>query len=100
MTGPAIDVDRVGVAGQLNTLGGIVRELEGALHGFPLAADGGSASNEIALIVAMLKTKAERVVAAEQGFSILALDVVDRLLTGDQDAADVFTKISAANFDD
>lgn len=100
MTGWSIEIDKVGLRDQLNSFGYLVGELKSPLSGFPVAADAGSASSEVATIVATLKAQAESVVAAETALSALALDVVDQLLAGDENAADTFDKIADVNFDD
>ncbi len=99
MSGKSIDINLVGVKDQLNTFGYVVGDLVGALKGFPNTADAGSASGERAAIVSTLKAKAENVVAAEQGLSLLVRQVAENLLAGDQDAADVFDKVKDVDLD-
>ncbi|QIM19410.1 hypothetical protein G7066_14000 [Leucobacter coleopterorum] len=93
MSGGKIDIDLAGIKNQLNTFSYIVGDLKGALSGFPTAADAGSASSELSAIGADLKAKAERVVFAEEGLSDLVLEVANDLLSGDEEAADVFKKL-------
>ena len=93
MSGGSIEVDLAGVNDQLNTYSYIIGDLNGSLNGFPTTANAGSASGEIGAIVAALKSKADRVVFAEEGLSDLVLEVVNDLLSGDEDAAGVFKKL-------
>lgn len=93
------EIDRAGIYNQLNTFVYIVGDLEGALDGFPSTADAGEASDEISGIVATLKKKAEAVAVAERQFSILTLEVVDKLLAGDEEAAEKLKNIEDVNFD-
>lgn len=93
MSGGKIDIDLAGIKNQLNTFSYIVGDLKGALNGFPTTADAGSASGELSVIVAALKSKADRVIFAEEGISDLVLEVANNLLAGDEEAADVFKKL-------
>lgn len=100
MSGGHIEIDLPGITEQLNTYSYVVGDLRGALSGFPTAADAGSASGELATIVAALKSKADRVVFAEEGLSDLVLEVANDLLAGDDDAADVFDDLKDVLPDD
>lgn len=88
-----IEINLAGVKDQLNTFSYIIGDLRSSLSGFPTTADAGSASGELAAIVAALKAKADRVVFAEEAISDLVLEVVNDLLSGDEEAADVFKQL-------
>lgn len=100
MSGGKIDIDLAGIKDQLNTLSYVVGDLKGALNGFPTTADAGSASGELAAIVAAIKSQADRVIFAEEGISDLVLEVANDLLSGDEVAADVFKKLKDVLPDD
>lgn len=64
-----IDVDLAGIKAQLNTFSYVVGDLEGALDGFPTAADAGEASDEIGAIVSALKSTSEYIVGAKKDWT-------------------------------
>ncbi len=88
-----IAVDREAVVSLFKKFENSYEDVREAMSEKPGAADAGEASNEVGVIVAAIAELAEKVMIAGTGLTTVGIQVVDELLAGDDNAAQVFTKI-------